>query len=263
MKCPYCTQEVDARAIVCPSCRRDLILFQPILEHLATLETQITDLTASMRVSALTEQLAVRGELVTIEQATIVFILVPGIAISTFLLTTWVFLVISVAAFGLWGLLDGRFPVATGPWYRAIRLAVPAGILAFAASYVLKNVAQSYIARSAPTFSTQPFVTLLHAAEFTLFYTAIGVFAFLLGVVVSRFAAWGQRPSTAERWGFVPLLALCVAPSIPSMVEVPVLVLTILEPIALAIVAAVIVPVMRLDSLLRVILHPLGEPREL
>jgi hypothetical protein len=38
MHCPYCTSKIDDAALVCAVCRRDLYLFKPLLEKIATLE---------------------------------------------------------------------------------------------------------------------------------------------------------------------------------------------------------------------------------
>lgn len=41
MKCPYCLSAVEAEALVCKVCARDLYLFKPMLEKLASLEAKL------------------------------------------------------------------------------------------------------------------------------------------------------------------------------------------------------------------------------
>lgn len=43
MHCPYCISEIDDKAIVCPSCQRDLYLFKPLLSRLDALETRLDE----------------------------------------------------------------------------------------------------------------------------------------------------------------------------------------------------------------------------
>lgn len=42
MRCPYCTSEIDATALACPHCTRDLYLFKPLLQKISDLETRLT-----------------------------------------------------------------------------------------------------------------------------------------------------------------------------------------------------------------------------
>ena len=41
MLCPYCTSDINAAALVCPVCTRDLYLFKHLLERIETLEKQV------------------------------------------------------------------------------------------------------------------------------------------------------------------------------------------------------------------------------
>lgn len=43
MHCPYCISEIDAAALACPRCARDLYLFKPLLEKLSQLEKAVAD----------------------------------------------------------------------------------------------------------------------------------------------------------------------------------------------------------------------------
>lgn len=47
MKCPYCTSEIDAAALACPHCTRDLYLFKPLLEKIAALEERLLKVEAA------------------------------------------------------------------------------------------------------------------------------------------------------------------------------------------------------------------------
>jgi hypothetical protein len=63
MRCPYCTTEISAEALVCPQCARDLYLFKPLLAKIEGLEKQLADKTAALspayeaRIAALEEKL--------------------------------------------------------------------------------------------------------------------------------------------------------------------------------------------------------------
>lgn len=41
MHCPYCVSDINAEAVVCPVCRRDIYLFKPLLERIEALEKQL------------------------------------------------------------------------------------------------------------------------------------------------------------------------------------------------------------------------------
>lgn len=43
MKCPYCVSEIDAAALACPHCTRDLYLFKPLLERIGALEAAVAE----------------------------------------------------------------------------------------------------------------------------------------------------------------------------------------------------------------------------
>lgn len=43
MKCPYCTSEIDDKAIVCPVCSRDLMFFIPLLKKSAQTEQRLAE----------------------------------------------------------------------------------------------------------------------------------------------------------------------------------------------------------------------------
>ena len=44
-QCPYCLSEVDAQALVCRTCTRDIHLFRPLLARIAALELQLAAVT--------------------------------------------------------------------------------------------------------------------------------------------------------------------------------------------------------------------------
>jgi hypothetical protein len=44
MKCPYCLSEVEAEAVVCKFCTKDLYLFKPLIDKVADLERQLHDI---------------------------------------------------------------------------------------------------------------------------------------------------------------------------------------------------------------------------
>lgn len=44
MKCPYCVSDISDAALACPQCGRDLYLFKPLLEKIATLEERLKNL---------------------------------------------------------------------------------------------------------------------------------------------------------------------------------------------------------------------------
>ncbi|GAA5177531.1 hypothetical protein GCM10025771_14840 [Niveibacterium umoris] len=43
MKCPYCVSEIDAAALACPHCTRDLYLFKPLLSRIEALEQEVAE----------------------------------------------------------------------------------------------------------------------------------------------------------------------------------------------------------------------------
>lgn len=57
MKCPYCLSEVDAAASVCKVCTRDLYLFKPLLEKIATLESRLDELPEKERLHSKIQEL--------------------------------------------------------------------------------------------------------------------------------------------------------------------------------------------------------------
>ena len=44
MNCPYCTSEVSEEAVVCKVCTRDLYLFKPMMDKVANLEKQLSEI---------------------------------------------------------------------------------------------------------------------------------------------------------------------------------------------------------------------------
>ncbi len=52
MKCPYCVSEIDAAALACPHCTRDLYLFKSLLERIGALEAEVAE--QKLRLDALT-----------------------------------------------------------------------------------------------------------------------------------------------------------------------------------------------------------------
>lgn len=44
MKCPYCLSEVEAEALVCKTCTKDLYLFKPMMEKVASLEERLAEM---------------------------------------------------------------------------------------------------------------------------------------------------------------------------------------------------------------------------
>ena len=55
MRCPYCVTEIDDASLVCAHCRRDLFLFRPLLEKIASMEGQLAQLSS---VKTLEERIA-------------------------------------------------------------------------------------------------------------------------------------------------------------------------------------------------------------
>lgn len=104
MQCPYCLSEVEGEAHVCKVCTRDLYLFKPLLEKIATLEEQLAaaadvDLLEE-RIRSLEQQLEdVQAKPETQEQpgvasyllALVAFILLP---LSLLLLAHWLITVL-------------------------------------------------------------------------------------------------------------------------------------------------------------------------
>ena len=43
IECPYCTTNIKAAAVVCPTCQRDLFLVKPLQQKLASLKTKLQD----------------------------------------------------------------------------------------------------------------------------------------------------------------------------------------------------------------------------
>lgn len=51
MECPFCKSEMHAEASVCPTCRRDIYLFKPLLARIGDLESQVQQLNAELLVA--------------------------------------------------------------------------------------------------------------------------------------------------------------------------------------------------------------------
>lgn len=51
MECPFCKSEMHAEASVCPTCRRDIYLFRPLLSRIGDLEAQVEQLSAELLVA--------------------------------------------------------------------------------------------------------------------------------------------------------------------------------------------------------------------
>ena len=49
MKCPYCTTDVDEKAVVCPSCCRDLIFFIPLSERIDKLDKKLSEFVGTVQ----------------------------------------------------------------------------------------------------------------------------------------------------------------------------------------------------------------------
>lgn len=60
MKCPYCVGEVDAAALACPHCTRDLYLFKPMLARIEAAEAELVEVRARLEQVAL-QQAALHG----------------------------------------------------------------------------------------------------------------------------------------------------------------------------------------------------------
>lgn len=56
MRCPYCTTEIAAEALVCPTCSRELYLLKPMLEKVGRLEEALE--TETKKVAALETEMA-------------------------------------------------------------------------------------------------------------------------------------------------------------------------------------------------------------
>ena len=52
MKCPYCLSDVDAEAVACKYCTKDLYLFQPLMKKVADLESQLRALASQASLEA-------------------------------------------------------------------------------------------------------------------------------------------------------------------------------------------------------------------
>lgn len=51
MECPFCKSEMHAKASVCPTCRRDIYLFKPLLARIGELEAQVEHLDAELQLA--------------------------------------------------------------------------------------------------------------------------------------------------------------------------------------------------------------------
>lgn len=51
MECPFCKSEMHAKASVCPTCRRDIYLFKPLLARIGELEAQVKHLDAEFQLA--------------------------------------------------------------------------------------------------------------------------------------------------------------------------------------------------------------------
>ncbi|MGB6743078.1 MAG: hypothetical protein WBE38_05410, partial [Terracidiphilus sp.] len=49
MICPYCSEKIADTAIVCPTCRRDLAFFKPVLDNVRKIEHDISALTSAIK----------------------------------------------------------------------------------------------------------------------------------------------------------------------------------------------------------------------
>lgn len=51
MECPFCKSEMHAKASVCPTCRRDIYLFKPLLARIGELEAQVEHLDTELQLA--------------------------------------------------------------------------------------------------------------------------------------------------------------------------------------------------------------------
>lgn len=69
MQCPYCVTQIDDAALVCPQCRRDLYLYKPLLEKIATLEARLTEQPDVAALQARVQALEAGGTAVAVSPA--------------------------------------------------------------------------------------------------------------------------------------------------------------------------------------------------